>query len=80
MVGGSAFTFALCLVVLNTTCAPANSPIQFFGLAIGFTFTCATKPVTLTTKRGKVSSPSHLINRLYTALQERSTLPLDAQR
>ena len=47
-IGEVAFTFALCLVVLNTACSPTNTPNQFYGLAIGFTVTagaCAAGPV-----------------------------------
>lgn len=35
------FTFALCLVVLNTACHPATKGNSFYGLAIGFTIVVA---------------------------------------
>jgi aquaporin Z len=35
------FTFALCLVVLNSACHPATKGNSFYGLAIGFTIVVA---------------------------------------
>lgn len=35
------FTFALCIVVLNTACHPATKGNSFYGLAIGFTVVVA---------------------------------------